>query len=50
MPRAKTGAGAVTPAPLKVFKHHRLQKHIGKIDSDTAAQVRAAIALLYATA
>ena len=124
MPRAKTGAGPVTPTPLQILRYHlywvnldptqgseiaktrpalvvspdamnkrlqtvvicpltsqlhpswasrvkcecagqpaeiaidqirtvartRLQKHIGKIDSDTAAQVRAAISLLYATA
>lgn len=35
---------------IRTVAKHRLQKHIGKIDTETAAQVREAIGLLYATA
>lgn len=35
---------------IRTVSKYRLQKHIGKIDSETAAQVREVIALLYATA
>lgn len=35
---------------IRTVSRHRLQKHIGKINADTAAQVREVIALLYATA
>ena len=42
--------GEIAIDQIRTVARMRLQSHIGKIDSDTAAQVRAAIALLYATA
>ena len=42
--------GEIAIDQIRTVTKARLQKHIGKIDSDTAAQVRAAISLLYATA
>ena len=35
---------------IRTVAKSRLQKHIGKIDAETAAQVREVIALLYTTA
>ena len=35
---------------IRTISRHRLQKHVGRIDTETALQVREAIALLYAMA
>jgi mRNA interferase MazF len=43
-------AGEIAIDQIRTITKARLQKHIGKIDTETAAQVRAAISLLYATA
>ena len=42
--------GEIAVDQIRTVSKHRLQKHIGKIDNETAAQVREAIGLLYATA
>ena len=42
--------GEIAVDQIRTVSKHRLQKHIGKIDSETAAQVREAIGLLYARA
>jgi mRNA interferase MazF len=43
-------AGEIAIDQIRTVSRHRLQKHIGKIDAATAALVREAITLLYATA
>jgi mRNA interferase MazF len=43
-------AGEIAIDQIRTVSRQRLQKHIGKIDAETAAQVREAIGLLYATA
>jgi mRNA interferase MazF len=42
--------GEIAIDQIRTVSRQRLQKHIGKIDAETAAQVRESIALLYATA
>ncbi len=42
--------GEIAIDQIRTVAKSRLQKHIGKIDAKTAAQVREVIALLYATA
>ena len=42
--------GEIAVDQIRTVSRHRLQQHIGKIDPETAAQVRAVIGLLYATA
>ena len=39
--------GEIAVDQIRTVARHRLQRHIGKIDAETAAQVRAAIGLLY---
>lgn len=42
--------GEIAIDQIRAVAKSRLQKHIGKMDIETAAQVREVIALLYATA
>lgn len=43
-------ASEIAVDQIRTVSKYRLQKHIGKIDTEAAAQVREVIALLYATA
>lgn len=43
-------ASEIAVDQIRTVSRHRLQQHIGKIDTETAAQVRDVIGLMYATA